>query len=144
VNGLPLWVDVSVPGEVRAAMSLRFLAGGSCLDMVPLFDVVKSQVCLTFDIFVSWVIKTHTFCLTFWLHADNCEKLHELASHFGEKTGNIFCGCCGALDGIAIRIHCPNEKDGKHSGDCCCRKRFHALNVQATCDKKSASCVSTR
>jgi len=125
-----------VPGEIRAATSLRLLAGGSYLDLVPLFDVAKSQVYDSFDIFLKWVIRTYKFPLTDWLRTENWLKLHELARAFAEKTGGLMHGGFGSLDGLALRIMCPSKKDVPDGGNCCCRKGFYALNVQATCDKK--------
>ena len=60
----------------------------------------------------------------------------ELASQFAEKTGGLFCGGFGALDGLAVRMICPRLSDVPDPGNCCCRKGFCALNVQAICDKK--------
>jgi len=125
-----------IPGEIKSAMSLRMLAGGSHLDMVPLFDVVKSQACEAFDTFIRWVIRTYRFPLVCWLRNDDCDRLHQLASDFGEKTGGVLCGCFGAIDGIAMRIQSPKLRDVSDPGNCCCRKGFCALNVQAICDKK--------
>jgi len=59
---------------------------------------------------------------------------HELAQHFGEKSGGLFYGTFGSLDGVAIRIVSPSLKQVPDPGNYCCRKGFFALNVQATCD----------
>jgi len=125
-----------VPGEVKAAVSLRLLAGGSYLDLVPLFDVVKSQVYEAFDSFLDWINKTYDFPLTHWLRANQYDRLHQLAKLFGEKTGGVLYGCFGALDGVAVKIQCPRRKDVPDPGNYYCRKGYYALNVQAICDKK--------
>jgi len=125
-----------VAGEIRAATSLRLMAGGSYLDLVPLFDVVKSQVYDSFDTFLDWVIKTYRFPLIDWLRTENWLKLHELAREFSRKTGGLMYGGFGSLDGLAIRIICPRMADVKDPGNYFCRKGFYALNVQAICDKK--------
>lgn len=121
-----------VAGEMRSAISLRLLAGGSYLDLVLLFDVVKSQIYDSFDIFIVWVNRTYRFPLLDWLRCENWLKLHELAAEFSNKTGGLFYGSFG----LAIRMICPRMADVKDPGDHCCRKGFRALDVQAICDKK--------
>ena len=121
-----------IAGEIRAAISLRLLAGGSYLDLVPLFDVVKSEVYTSFDMFVRWIIRTYRFPLIDWLRTNNWPKLHELAREFGDKTGGLFYGGFAALDGLALRIICPRLADVPDPGNYFCRKGFYALNIQAT------------
>ncbi len=40
-----------ISGEVKAAASVRMLAGGSHLDLVPLFGMSTSALCGIFDVF---------------------------------------------------------------------------------------------
>jgi len=91
-----------VAGEMWSAISLRLLVGGSCLDLVPLFDIVKFQICDSFDIFLVWVNMTCRFPLLDWLRCENWLKLHELAAEFSNKTGGLFCGGFGSLASLAI------------------------------------------
>ena len=46
-----------IAGEVKVALSLRLLAGGSYLDLMPLFDVSVPHIYVIFDQFLGWVIK---------------------------------------------------------------------------------------
>ena len=52
-----------IPGEIKVALSLRLLAGGSYLDLMPLFDVSVSRIYVIFDEFLDWVLKTLDFPL---------------------------------------------------------------------------------
>ena len=44
-----------IPGEVKVALSIRLMAGGSYLDLVPLFAVSKSHLYNAFTCFVQWI-----------------------------------------------------------------------------------------
>jgi hypothetical protein len=47
-----------IPGEIKVAISLRMLAGGSYLDLVPLFEVSTSHLYNIFHTFLAWVLKS--------------------------------------------------------------------------------------
>jgi len=124
-----------IPGETKLVVTIRLLAGGSCLDLIPLFGLAKSTVCAVFDEVIGWIIKTLKFPLVSVLRDEKWELLHELAQQFAEKSGGHFYGTFGSLDGLAVRITSPRLKDIPDPGNFCCRKGFCALNVQAICDK---------
>ena len=50
-----------IPGEVRVAVSIRMLAGGSYLDLVPLFDVSTSGLYVVLGDFLEWTLLTFEF-----------------------------------------------------------------------------------
>ena len=65
-----------VPGEIKVAISIRILAGGSYLDLVPLFDVCVSRIYVIFDkVLDSWVLKTFQFPLVQYLQEENWTAL---------------------------------------------------------------------
>ena len=131
-------LDRTVPpivGEVKVAITLRMLAGGSYLDLIPLFDVSQGYLYKTFHKVVSWVIRTYEFPLPRWLREGNWQALENRANHFAEKSNGVFFGPFGANDGLAIRIASPDVKDVPDPGNYYCRKGFYALNVQAICDR---------
>jgi len=123
------------PGEIKLAVAIRLLAGGSCLDLIPLFDMVKSSTHKTFEQVVRWVLCTFEFPLPGILRREDWSVLHEFAHDFDAKSGGHFYGTFGALDGVAIRINSPSLKEVPDPGNYYCRKGFCALNVQAICDK---------
>jgi DDE superfamily endonuclease len=130
--------DRTVPpicGEVKVAVCLRMLAGGSYLDLVPLFDVSKSHLYKFFHDFIDWILLTFEFPLVRWLRERDWQHLIDRANHFAEKTDGVFYGPFACLDGIAIRISSPSEEDVPDPGNYFCRKGFFALNVQAICDR---------
>jgi DDE superfamily endonuclease len=126
--------NLPVPGEVKVAISIRFLAGGSYLDLVPLFHISTTYLYTIFDAFLDWVMLTFEFPLVRWLRENNWGELNKRANLFAEKTDGIFYGPVGALDGLAVRVKSPTLGEVTDPGNYFCRKGFYALNVQAICD----------
>lgn len=124
-----------IAGEVKVALSVRMLAGGSYLDLVPLFDVSIASLCVVFGDFLDWVLQTLEFPLVRWIRDESWDVLNHLANQFAEKPNGVFFGPFAALDGLAIRIRSPTEKEVPDPGNYHCRKGFFALNVQAMCDR---------
>lgn len=125
-----------ISGEVKVAISIRILAGGSYLDLVPLFVVSSGWVFQIFEQFLNWILSTFEFPLVSWLRHRSWDKLEMLANDFAEKSDGIFYGPFGACDGLAVRIRCPSLQDVPDPGNYYCRKGFYALNVQAICDRR--------
>jgi hypothetical protein len=124
-----------IPGEIKAAISIRILAGGSYLDLTPLFDVSVSSIYAIFDEFLGWVLKTLDFPLQRLIHDKNWNALHAIAEPFSYGSNGVFSGIIGAIDGLAVRIRSPQLTEVSDPGNYYCRKGFFALNVQAICDR---------
>jgi len=91
-----------IPGEIKVAISLRLLAGGSYLDFVPLFDVKTAHIYQIFDQFLFWILDMFKFPLPDLLRNKHWNHLHQIAAKFAEKSGGLFYGTFGAIDGLAI------------------------------------------
>lgn len=124
-----------IPGEIKTALSLRLLAGGSYLDLMPLFDVSVARIYVIFDEFLDWVLKAFAFPLAKHLQEEDCGALSAIADQFSYGSNGVFSGIIGAIDGIAIRIRSPKLSEVSDPGNYYCRKGFFALNVQAICDR---------
>lgn len=125
-----------LPGEVKVAVTLRMLSGGSYLDLENIFCVCHRSVYASFHQVVDWVVSSFQFNLPVQLEEKKWGELKLVSEKFAAKTGGLFWGAIGALDGLAIRIKCPTKKDGINDpGNYFCRKGFYALNVQAICDR---------
>lgn len=124
-----------IAGEVKVAISLRILAGGSYLDLMPLFDVSVSHIYVIFEQFLSWVGTAFNFPLHKYLHDKNWPALATIAENFSYGSNGVFSGIIGAIDGLAIRIRSPRLSEVTDPGNYYCRKGFYALNVQAICDR---------
>jgi hypothetical protein len=124
-----------ISGEVKVAVSVRMLAGGSYLDLVPLFGISTSHLYDIFGRFLQWILRTFQFPLVRWLREKNWQEIEKCANYFAEKTDGAFYGPFGANDGLAVRIRCPTMREVPDPGNYYCRKGFYALNVQALCDR---------
>lgn len=135
LSGSNEWTVPPIQGEVKVAVSIRMLAGGSHLDLILLFDISSGYIYVLFKQFLDWVLATLKFPLVEWLVNRKWDVLHHLARQFAEKSNSVFYGPFASLDGVAIRIKSPTLRSVTDPGNYYCRKGFYALNVQATCDK---------
>ena len=124
-----------ISGEIKMAFCIRMLAGGSYLDLVPLFHTSTGYLYQVFDVFLGWILCTMDFPLVGWLREQNWNAVESLANSFAEKSNGVFYGPFGALDGLALRIKSPTLSEVADPGNYYCRKGFYALNVQAICDR---------
>ena len=67
-------------------------------------------------------------------HTQNKEFLDELEAGFAKRSGDCFCGCVGAADGISIAVRKPYLRETINPAQYKNRKKFFSLNVQAMCD----------
>jgi hypothetical protein len=126
-----------ISGELKLAITIRMLAGGSYLDLMFGFSISRSTLYREFDNMIYWINQFFKFDLSGFLKNKDVESLKSISNGFAEFLGGVFNGIIGALDGIAIRIKCPLEADGvADPGGYWTRKQFYALNVQAICDSK--------
>ena len=123
----------SVSVEVSLSVTLRYLAGGSYLDICdihhitePTFFRVKSRTLVALD-----------FALQDEIRFPSTEdERRDTASGFEVKTGGVMKGCLGALDGLAVKIKEPSLFDCPNPTSYRNRKGFFAVLVQAICDSK--------
>jgi hypothetical protein len=129
-----------VCGEVKVAIALRILGGGSYLDIACIFNVHPGQVYPIFHKVLSeWICNDSIarYMLRDIIHDE--DEMYKVASQFAQgRSGGILAGVIGALDGWLVKIECPSlKKDGvENPGGYFSRKGFYALNVQAIVDKR--------
>ena len=111
-----------ISGEVKVAVCIRMLAGGSYLDLVPLFNVSTCHLYRIFDTFLDWILATMEFPLVQWLRTRNWKAIKALANHFAEKGNGVFYCPFGAIDGLALCIKSPTLKEVAHPDNYYCRK----------------------
>ena len=131
-----------VAPELKLSMTLRFMAGGSYLDIVLYHGVHRS----TFFSALWEVVGAINEELSLAFPVDDVDALQAISDGFQERMNNPLAGCVGALDGIAIEIQRPSGP-AVDSQSYYNRKNFFALPLQAVCDHKyrfvSASCKCT-
>lgn len=122
--------------DIRVSMTLRFLAGGSYLDIMYLHGVARSTVYKH----VYRTAKTLEAKLPeFTLDEDinDPARCRELSRVFEAKTDGHIKGAIAALDGIIFKV----EKPSQLNKDKCpnpnkfhCHKGYPGVSVQAACD----------
>ena len=129
-------------GEVKLALSLRILAGGSYLDVSEIFHVLPNTCYpILHKMTKEWIVMNKEFNINIIDYLENNKKMNETAFEFGKSSDNILRNIIGALDGWLVKIVCPTEKDFAgtdekyNGGNYHCRKGFYALNVQVIVDK---------
>jgi hypothetical protein len=135
---------IKTPHE-QLAMTLRFLAGGSYLDLVIIYGVSKN----TFFQIVHRV--ANAICSSsvggFYL-PENTAQFRALAEGFQHRSSHgIIQHCIGAVDGLLVRVRAPVPVETPNvkrfrSGN----KKSFGLNLQCICDSDlyiyAASCCT--
>jgi len=127
-----------MPPEVKLAMTLRWLRGGSYLDLLMLYGCSKASFYRTAYRVMEAICATHELELIpaiqdYQVRGD-ASRLEHLAAGFGRWTDNIVGACIGAIDGVQIAIKKPTVLDAPNPTAYINRKGFFALNVQAVAD----------
>ena len=127
-----------IQGELKLALTLRFLVDASYLDLFMAYHVQANYI-LTIIAEVTKHCICHPKVLPMNFHEDvlyNPPRRNEIRSQFGQSSDGILGGCIGAIDGWLVKIRCPTLDEVANPGKYMCRKGFFALNVQAIVDKK--------
>lgn len=121
-----------VPAEVRTAIALRYLGGGSYIDICAAMGVHPATVYRALWDVIDAINGTPFLDLDFQL--DNRTRRRAYAFGFQGRRNSPFGNVCGALDGIAVEQEQPLASDVPCVADYYSRKGFYALNTQAICD----------
>ena len=125
--------DGFISGEVRMAISICMLSGGSYLDLMGVtgFGIKSSgHIYHIFHDFIGWLHDTFDFPLVHMLRAfdlgdkEALAALHQISMQFANDSNGHFLGCIGALDGLCVRIKSPSLKDVPDPGNYFSRKNF--------------------
>lgn len=126
-----------ISGEVKLAITLRILAGGSYLDLALLYDTSSSYAYEIFhSVIKNWILDDKLVKISGADYVNDEKRLEEVALVFMRKSNGVIAGCIGAIDGWLVKIIRPSYKDGvKYPGTFFSRKGFYALNVVAIVDR---------
>ena len=123
----------SIKPEIALSATLRWLAGGSYLDIVDIHGIseaafyeVKTRTLYAIDLALADEIKL----------SDTEEERAQVAGEFFRNSGGVIQGCLSALDGLAVKIREPTLRDCQNPASYKNRKVFFAVLVQAMCDSK--------
>ena len=99
--------------EVKLAITLRILAGGSYLDMALLYETGESYSHLIFhDVIENWIIDDRLVKINGIDFVNDEERLEKVALQFACLSGGLLTGCIGAIDGWIVKIRKPSLRDG--------------------------------
>lgn len=133
-------------GEVKLAITLRLLAGGSCCDLAVIFDI-SHQCCnkIMLHVLRNWINNANLGNVNINEYLENVDAMKKVSEGFSKRLNGILKGAIGAIDGWLVRIERPScQRDKiKHASSFFSRKGFYALNVQVIVDdEKRASWMS--
>ena len=145
VGSSTLGAPRTISSTCKLSMCLRYLAGGSYLDIAPTHSVHSS----TFYQCVEEVMRAidKEFSITFPQNDES--SLKEIAAGFSRGGESPLKGCVGAVDGVAVKIKEPSRGSVPNPSAYFNRKGFFSINVQALCDSRyrflffSSSCAGS-
>ena len=128
-----------INSETKLAITLRFMAGGSFLDIAALYCCGYTHANEIFHTTIErWICNDEVIKFEGLDYLDNVPLILGNAKSFS-STGchqGVFSGVIGSLDGWLVKIRRPKKSD--RVGDVAsfyCRKGFYAVNVQAIVNK---------
>ena len=135
---LPPVTNGSIATSIRLACTLRYLAGGSPLDLMVQYGISHTEVHNSVWYVIEAINRLTEFHISY---PSNAAEQKRIAAEFEEASGVNFKNCAGAIDGILIWIEKPTMKDATNSGIgmkklFCGRKSKFGLNCQAVADKQ--------
>ena len=121
--------------ELMVALTLRYLAGGSVLDLKNVYTLNRSWAYKLRDKVIDAILSCNALEISFPI--GDMDKLNEIRLGFMSKSHlNIFHQCLGGLDGMLQPCQCPSrdEAQGNQNGYYSGHYQTHGLNCQGMCD----------
>ena len=97
-----------ISGEVKVAISLRLISGGTALDLGILFDV-DSHHCLilVYNILLKWIIKIDIGNIHADSYLSDIGDMTKASNGFSHRSNGLLKGFIGEIDGWLVRIVKP-------------------------------------
>ena len=116
----------------RLSATFRWLAGGSYLDTALVHNLSTSTVYHYIDDCILSMKKALQINFPY----RDVTWIRRVADGFSREGRSALNMCCGALDGLAVKISEPAGWEVANSSTYYSRKDFFAINTQAMCDSK--------
>ncbi len=102
-----------ISGEVKVAITLCILGGGSYLDLALLFESSFNQTHKIFRYVVhDWLVHDSFYPIDGVDYWRDEQQMQEVALQFSWASRGVINGCIGALDGWIVKIKKPRKGDG--------------------------------
>ena len=121
-----------VSGEIKLAIALRLLAGGSSLDLAVIFDISESHCRQIFlHVTKNWIVQPNIGKIDIESYLKDEARMKKVSEGFSKRSNGILKGAIGAIDRWLVRITRPmKERDNiRNPTTFFSRKGFYALNV---------------
>ncbi len=127
-----------ISGEVKLAITLCMLAGGSYLDLGLIFGTGTSYPYEIFcKVICHWICQDKLVTINGIEYCNDEQRMEEVGRDFGNFLNHLFGGCIGAIDGWIVKIKQPSKKDNvSNPKSFYSWKGFHGVSVQAIVDRK--------
>jgi len=127
-----------ISGEVKLALTLRVLGGGTYMDMAMVFEMSFNHAHKVFkEVVRYWLTNESFYPINGVEYVNDDAMMNEVAMQFSNASNGVINGCIGALDGWVVKIQKPSRKDNiLNATSFYSRKGYFAVNVQAIVDKK--------
>ena len=92
-------------GEIKLAITLRLLAGGSCYNLAVMFDIHYDH-CNKIMLYVlkHWINNIDVGNINIDEYLDNIDEMKKVSEGFLQRSNSILKGAIGALYGWLVRI----------------------------------------
>jgi DDE superfamily endonuclease len=131
-DAVPFKSNAQLPLAMRLSVTLRWLAGGSYLDISLSHHIAISS----FYHAVDKMIYELNRVLVIRFPYDDIDYLEKVSTGFRRQGRSPLSGCVGALDGLAIKILEPARGSVANPSTYFNRKGFFSLSLQAMCDDR--------
>jgi len=112
-------------------MTLRYLAGGSFVDIIDMHGVGKNSF---YKLLWATVEEINKAIKMDGIPMKNHTALAKISGGFERLNSGALVGCVGAIDGIAIEVFKPTPWDTFFPKQFMNRKGFFSINCQSICD----------
>jgi hypothetical protein len=127
-----------ISGEVKVAITLCILGGGSYLDLALLFESSFNHTHKIFMYVVhDWLVHDSFYPINGVAYCRDKQQMQEVALQFSQASRGVINGCIGALDGWIVKIKKPQKGDGvDNAASFYSHKGYFGINVQVIVDKQ--------
>ncbi len=123
-------------GEIKLALALRVLGGGTYMDMAMVFDISFNHAHKIFkEVIRCWLTHDVFMPINGVEYCNDDARMNKVALGFSNASHGVMNGCIG--DGWVVKIQKPSRRDNiLNAQSFYSRKGYFAVNVQAIVDKQ--------